>query len=126
MTETKKADLIIGEGVVIHLSTDLRVDGEIQLEGELVGNVHCERINIAPTGKLTGHLHAGYAEVWGEVSDHLKGGQLALRETCRITGYVEYTTLEIEPGASLHATLAQSVPDVKPVMVEAELPELVG
>lgn len=126
MTEIKKADLIVGDGVVIQLSTDLRMDGEIHLEGELVGNVYCERIHIGPTGKLTGHLHAGYADVYGEVSDHVKSDRLVLRETCRVTGYIEYTTVEIEPGASLHATLAKSVLNAEPALVEADLPELVG
>ena len=125
MSEPKKADLIVGDGVVVQLSTDLRVDGEIHLEGELVGNVHCDRIHIGPTGKLIGHLHAGYADVHGEVSDHVKSDRLVLRETCRVTGHIEYTTVEIEPGASLHATLVKSVSNTEPAFIKADPPELV-
>jgi cytoskeletal protein CcmA (bactofilin family) len=107
MSHTDVTAMTIGAGVVVRLASPLHVPGNIELEGEIEGDVTCEGIHIGLKGRISGSLTAENADVEGEIVNHLTAETLTLRESSRAGGSVEYGSISIEAGAQIDATLSK-------------------
>jgi cytoskeletal protein CcmA (bactofilin family) len=83
------------------INGDLTSDSNIQLEGEVNGNVSCAgRVVIGSSGKINGNLVCVHAEIEGAMEGQLMvENLLVLRSTARIKGDIQTMKLHIEEGA---------------------------
>ena len=87
------------------LSTDLTVtgdlvsEGELQIDGKVIGDVRCTMLTIGVSGCLTGQVFADYALIRGKVVGRIRAHNVTLALTARVMGDVIHESLMIEPGA---------------------------
>jgi cytoskeletal protein CcmA (bactofilin family) len=88
---------IIGADLVI-VGT-LESTGEVQIEGDVQGDVHAGRIVVGQRAQVTGDLVANEVVVGGMVQGTICGNSVTFRSASRIEGEVYHKTLAIEQGA---------------------------
>ena len=71
----------------------------MQIEGEVQGDVHAERIVIGEQARITGALIADEIVVRGNVQGSIRGNSVTLQSSSRIEGDVFHKSLAIEQGA---------------------------
>ena len=88
---------VIGSDLVI--VGNLESAGEVQIEGEIQGDVHAGRIVILPQANVTGQLVAEEVVVGGNVNGSIRGNSVTFQSASRIEGDVFHKTLAVEQGA---------------------------
>jgi cytoskeletal protein CcmA (bactofilin family) len=87
------------------VSPDLRVTGnldspgEVQVDGEVQGDVHAGRIVVGSQGFIHGTLIADEIIVGGGVQGSIRGNQVTFQSGSHIEGDVAHRSLSIEQGA---------------------------
>jgi cytoskeletal protein CcmA (bactofilin family) len=88
---------IIGADLVIVGS--LESTGEVQIDGDVQGDVHAARIVVGQQAQIAGDLTANEVVVDGAVQGSIRGNSVTFRSAARIEGEVYHKTLAIEQGA---------------------------
>jgi len=88
---------IIAAGVKI--AGNMITDGEVQLDGEVVGNLTCKNITMGETGSITGNIVAEEAIVRGYVNGEVHARTVRLEKSARLEGDVYHLSLAVEAGA---------------------------
>lgn len=116
---------IIAAGAV--LVGDLRVDGAVQLDGRLQGNLIAEDglVRVSAGGLVEGSIHARHVILDGEVSGDVHASeQVDLGAEARVCGNLYYGLMEMTNGAQVQgrlcATRDSAVPLELPAPLDAE------
>jgi len=111
-----------GSGVPSIISADLKIigdlisDGDIQLNGILVGDVQSGSLTIGETARVEGKISAKELRVSGEVVGEVTAGSVALSKGARVSGDIVHESLAIEPGADVEGHIRrQEAPRLKAV-----------
>ncbi len=112
-----------GRGVPSIISADLKItgdlfsDGDIQLNGILVGDVKSGSLTIGETARVEGKISARELRVSGEVVGEVTAGNVALSKSARVNGDIIHESLAIEPGADVegHIRRQETPPKLKAV-----------
>ena len=101
MTERRApgAPSILSAGMQV--TGDIESDGEVQVDGELTGDIHCAKLTIGETGRITGSVVADDCLVHGTVVGQIKADAVTLSRSSKVEGDVLHDMLAIEPGARL-------------------------
>jgi cytoskeletal protein CcmA (bactofilin family) len=92
---------------------DFRIDGTFEGNFETTG-----KLVVGPSGKLSGTIKAGHAEVMGEISgDLIVKELLSIKSSAKIEGNVKTGKLSVEQGATFNATCEMT--SAKTVKVES-------
>lgn len=89
------------------LAADLKVSGEIsssgdvELAGEVDGNIAARSVAITSDGRMSGAVRADSLEVKGKLDGQVEAGSFTLRATAQVTADVTYSTVVIESGAQI-------------------------
>lgn len=89
------------------LAADLKVSGEIsssgdvELAGEVDGNISARSVAITSDGRMSGAVRADSLEVKGKLDGQVEAGSFTLRSTAQVTADVTYSTVVIESGAQI-------------------------
>ena len=96
--ETPSVNLI-GNGTDIN--GDINSNGDIRIDGSLVGTIRSSgKVVVGSTGKVEGEIICQNADISGEVTAHLKVGELlSLKASAVVSGDILTNKLAIEPGA---------------------------
>ena len=86
-------------GTDLHVIGNLQSKGEIQIEGQVQGDLLASRIVIGPNAKITGGLVADDIVVHGTVQGSIRGLRVTLQSNSRVEGDVFHQSLAIEQGA---------------------------
>ena len=86
-------------GTDLHVIGNLQSKGEIQIEGQVQGDLNASRIVIGPNAKITGGLVADDIVVHGTVQGSIRGLRVTLQSNSRVEGDVFHQSLAIEQGA---------------------------
>jgi cytoskeletal protein CcmA (bactofilin family) len=78
---------------------NLESSGEVQIEGEIHGDVHAGRIVIRGQANVTGELVANEVVIGGNVSGSIRGNSVTFQSAAHIEGDVFHKTLAVEQGA---------------------------
>lgn len=87
----------IAENVTFH--GDLASDGDVHLDGAVLGDVRVGLLTIGETGRVTGAIEAQAVEVRGEVHGTITARSVRLRATARVEGDITHTQLAVDAGA---------------------------
>jgi cytoskeletal protein CcmA (bactofilin family) len=88
---------IIGFGLTI--TGNLESKGEVQIDGEVHGDIHAARIIVGEQGNITGNVIANDIIVRGTVGGSIKGNTVTVQASSRIEGDIFHKLLAIEQGA---------------------------
>lgn len=97
------APSIISASVLI--TGDIESPGEIQLDGDIKGNVHCASLTLGETGSILGKVVANSITLRGQVEGEVIGTVVRLEKTARISGDIMHQTLSVEAGARLSGNI---------------------
>src|SRR5882724_10542818 len=86
-------------GVDLSITGNLESKGEVQVEGEVQGDIHAQRIVIGERARITGALIAEEVVVHGSVQGSIRGNAVTFQSSSRIEGDVFHKSLAIEQGA---------------------------
>jgi cytoskeletal protein CcmA (bactofilin family) len=83
----------------LNIKGGLRSDGDIQVNGQITGDVQCLRLTIGRSGAIIGNITADELVVLGEARGVIRADRVLIRETARVKGEVFHQELVIEMGA---------------------------
>lgn len=86
-------------GPDLSITGNLESTGEVQIDGELQGDVHAGRIVVGEQAMITGALIADEIVIGGNVQGSIRGNNVTFQAASRIEGDVFHKTLTIEQGA---------------------------
>ena len=98
LTESDKLlPSIIGEDLVI--TGNVSSKGEIQVDGEIQGDIHCGSLLLGDKSTVTGEVVAEDVVVRGKVIGKIRGLRVSLQAQSRVEGDIFHQSLAIEQGA---------------------------
>lgn len=89
------------------LSTDLKItgdivsQGEIQVDGQIDGDIHTDVLIIGETAQVNGEISADNVRVHGYVTGQIKARAVSLAKSAHVLGDILHENLAIEQGAFL-------------------------
>jgi cytoskeletal protein CcmA (bactofilin family) len=86
-------------GADLSITGNLESKGEIQIEGDVQGDVHADRIVVGERARVTGSLLADEVVVRGNVGGSIRGNNVTLQSNSRVEGDLFHKSLSIEQGA---------------------------
>ncbi|MGD9866614.1 MAG: polymer-forming cytoskeletal protein [Hyphomicrobiales bacterium] len=91
------APSIIGEDLTV--TGNVISKGEIQIEGEIQGDIHCGSLVIGDKARITGGVVADDVIVRGKVNGSIRGLRVTLQSSSHVEGDIHHQSLAIEQGA---------------------------
>lgn len=91
------APSVIGADLLI--TGNLISRGEVQVEGEVQGDIHATYIVVGDKARITGGIVADEVVVRGHVMGSVRGKRVLLQNSSHVEGDVYHLTLAIEQGA---------------------------
>jgi cytoskeletal protein CcmA (bactofilin family) len=93
---------LIGAGTT--MKGDVTSNGDLRIDGTLVGNIHCTaKVIIGANGVVQGDLNGQTADIMGKVTGTIKVKDLLqLKGGSYLNGNIEAVKLQIEPTANFN------------------------
>lgn len=88
---------IIGEDLTV--TGNIISKGEVQIEGEIEGDIHCASVVIGDKATVTGGVIAEDVVVRGRVLGSVRGNRVTLQSSSHVEGDIYHQSLAIEQGA---------------------------
>ncbi len=97
MVRERGAPSIIGVDLLI--TGNLISKGEVQIDGEVQGDIHATHVVIGERARITGGIIAEEVVIRGHVMGSVRGKRVLLQTSSHVEGDVYHQTLAIEQGA---------------------------
>ena len=94
---SKMVPSIIGEDLTIRGNVTSK--GEIQVDGEIEGDIRCGSLLLGDKSKVTGGVAAEDVVVRGHVVGSIRGSRITLQAQSHVEGDIFHQSLAIEQGA---------------------------
>jgi cytoskeletal protein CcmA (bactofilin family) len=88
---------VIGPDLIIH--GNLTSKGEVQVDGEVQGDIHGTYVVIGEKARITGGIVAEEIVVRGHVMGSVRGKRVMLQSSSHVEGDIYHQALAIEQGA---------------------------
>ena len=88
-------------GPEVTVTGDIDTDGQLHIDGKVVGDVRCGSLSQGESGSIAGNIDAGEAKLAGLIDGAVTAGTLLLEASARVTGDVLYETLTVSTGAQV-------------------------
>ena len=111
----------------LHISGNLKGDGDVQIDGVVDGDVDSDLLTISDSAVVNGCVVGEIIRVAGTVNGEITGRVVELTRTARITGDINHHSLAIEAGAFVQGLCRRIDPkqiESRPVL-EATKPNLI-
>jgi len=93
----RNAPSVIGPDLTIQ--GNLISTGEIQVDGEIEGDIHGTHVLIGQKARIQGAVNAEEVVVRGHVMGSVRGRKIMLQSTSHVEGDVHHQSISIEQGA---------------------------
>mgnify|MGYP005835969389 CR=1 FL=1 len=93
----RMAPSIIGEDLTV--TGNVLSRGEVQVDGQIQGDVHCSSLIVGEKAQITGGIVADDVVVRGQVMGSIRGNRVTLQASSHVEGDVFHKSLAIEQGA---------------------------
>lgn len=109
-----RIDTLIGAGT--RIKGDITFSGGLRIDGEIHGNVvsdseQASTLVISEHARVEGEVRVTHAVINGTVTGPVHSAEfLELQQKARVTGDVEYNTLEMHLGAIVQGRLVHDTP----------------
>ncbi|MFZ5834437.1 MAG: bactofilin family protein [Pseudomonadota bacterium] len=100
-----------GRDPVSLISADLLVTGnlvspgDLQVDGTVEGDIHCQSLTIGLTATVTGNITAADVLIRGTHNGSIEARSVTLSKSARVIGDITHETIAIEAGAVLEGHL---------------------
>jgi cytoskeletal protein CcmA (bactofilin family) len=94
---SKMVPSIIGEDLTIRGNVTSK--GEVQLDGEIEGEIRCGSLLLGDKGQVMGGVAAEDVVVRGHIIGSIRGLRVTLQAQCHVEGDIFHQGLSIEQGA---------------------------
>lgn len=110
-------------GADVRIVGDIRSQGEMQIDGQVEGDIACQVLVVGEGARITGEVTADTVRIHGEVIGKIVAGALTIARSAKVTGDISHDSLEIEAGAQVEGhILRKGVPAPRAAEKKAELP----
>ena len=92
-----KAPSILSADLTVHGS--LTSDGEVQLDGNVEGDVRAAALTVGEDATVKGEIVAESVTIRGKVNGSVRARQVQLAASARMEGDIVHSTLAVESGA---------------------------
>ncbi len=86
-------------GPDLSIRGDLMTSGEVEVKGEVVGDIRARVVTVGMHAEIYGEIVAKSIIVEGKVTGRLRGRAIQLTRTAQIMGEIWHKTLGVEGGA---------------------------
>jgi cytoskeletal protein CcmA (bactofilin family) len=117
---SKMVPSIIGEDLSI--KGNIACKGEIQVDGEIEGDIRCGSLLLGDKAKVTGSVAAEDVVVRGHLIGSITGLRITLQAQCHVEGDIFHQTLAIEQGAYFEGKSRRSDNPLAEAKVSAPTP----
>jgi cytoskeletal protein CcmA (bactofilin family) len=93
----KMGPSVIGSDLVI--IGNLESKGEVTIEGQIQGDIHCAMLLVGENAQVTGGIAAEEVVIRGKVQGSIRGNKVTLQSSAHVEGDVFHKALAIEQGA---------------------------
>ncbi|AZZ99052.1 polymer-forming cytoskeletal protein [Pseudoalteromonas sp. R3] len=87
------------------ITGNIQCDGEIQIDGKVVGDLQVTQLIIGESGVVEGNIVANQVQVRGKVQGGISADSVTLEPSARVTGDIAHDTLCIQAGAHIQGQL---------------------
>jgi cytoskeletal protein CcmA (bactofilin family) len=114
--ENSNSNSLFGKGTSI--VGDITCDGDIRIDGSLVGNIHVNgKLIVGESASIVGEIKAKQAEVYGKINGKIIVDELlSIKNASMVEGDLYAGKLQIESTATFngvcHMTIPSSVVDI--------------
>ena len=84
----------------LNINGDLETDTDVQVDGQINGNVSCAHLTVGKDGTVNGDIEAQEVLVRGSVKGAIRAGRVMLMESAYVTGDIFYDRMSMEEGAN--------------------------
>jgi cytoskeletal protein CcmA (bactofilin family) len=115
---------LIGAGTT--MKGDITSNGDLRIDGTLVGNIHCSaKVVIGAGGVVQGDINGQQADIMGKVTGTIKVKDLLqLKGGSHLNGNIQAAKLQIEPSANFNGECHMTTPAVEQSSNGKATPEL--
>ncbi len=85
----------------LEITGNLQTSGEVQLDGNVTGDINCAKLVIGEKAIFAGHIEADEVMIRGQVTGRIKARDVHLAKTARVIGDIWHDSLAIDAGAFL-------------------------
>ncbi len=114
-----------------HVMGDIRFAGNLEVEGQITGNIIAEegadsRVRILPKGCVVGDVNVPLVVINGRIEGNIYSGQqIELAANAVVIGDLYYVLIEIEKGAQVNGSFVHTDPSLTDIS-SAAMPENVA
>jgi len=125
MTEAQVKSVPSIISVDLSVQGNLASNGEIQVDGNVQGDIKCKALIVGTKGSVSGEVTAQTVRIHGAIRGEVKANSVFLASTARMSGDIEHESLAIEPGAFMEG-YCRRVATEAPVRTKQAEPERVA
>jgi len=89
----------------LHIKGNLKTSGDIQVEGQVDGDIRAHLLTIGESATIRGECMADDVVVHGHVIGRVRGLKVRLTSTARVEGDIVHKTIAIESGAHFEGSV---------------------
>jgi cytoskeletal protein CcmA (bactofilin family) len=78
---------------------DLQTDGQIEVDGRVIGNVSGRSVIVGEHGQVEGSILAEMVTIFGIAVGPVQANKVRLGNTAQVVGNIFHNELTVEPGA---------------------------
>jgi cytoskeletal protein CcmA (bactofilin family) len=78
---------------------DLQTDGQIEVDGRVIGNVSGRNVIVGEHGQVEGSILAEMVTIFGIAVGPVQANKVRLGSTAQVVGNIFHNELTVEPGA---------------------------
>lgn len=92
-------------GADVRIVGDIITQGEMQIDGQVEGDITCARLVIGEGGRITGAVRADTIRIHGHVTGTIFADAVKIAKTAQVVGDVTHETMEMEAGGHVEGHL---------------------
>ena len=107
LINTKDVPSVISKSV--NIVGDITNGGNIEIEGNIEGNVTADTITIREGGIIKGNIKSKVLNIKGSFNGNANSEKINISDTANINGLLEYNFLSADYGASINCELKRTI-----------------
>lgn len=94
-------------GPDVRIVGDIITQGEMQIDGQVEGDITCQTLVVGEGARITGEVAADSVKVHGELHGKITAGTVVIARSAKVLGDITHDSLEIEAGAQFEGHIAR-------------------
>lgn len=92
-------------GADVRIVGDIITQGEMQIDGQVEGDITCARLVVGEGARITGAIKADTVRIHGRVTGTIDADAVKIARSAEVIGDVTHATMEMEAGGQVEGHL---------------------